>query len=215
MLGVYGRVTVNQIKGKEMQQQPTAFNFREPSKEDCAHFVLLADVATRRLTSFLWEQMAAPGQSAFEIGRNIIINNENDFIHFKNWLVLEHQEQLVGALNGYIIQEPSSLAKQSLDVLKPLNELKTIAAGTWYISAAAVYPEHQGKGLGKRLLAEAENIARAACRDRMTLMVGSFNPRAYDLYTRTGFREWSRRPFVAFPGSDEPGEWILMVKDLK
>lgn len=198
-----------------MLQTPKSLAFRAPSTEDCAHFVLLADVATRRLTSFLWEQMAAPGQSAFEIGRNIIFNNESDFIHFKNWLVLEHEGQLVGALNGYIIPEPSSLATHSLEVLKPLNELKTIAAGTWYISAVAVYPEHQGKGLGKRLLVEAENIARAARRDRITLMVGSFNPRAYDLYARTGFKEWGRRAFVAFPGSDEPREWILMAKDLK
>ncbi len=89
-----------------------------------------------------------------------------------------------------------------------------MAAGTWYISAAAIYPEHQGKGFGKNLLAEAEILARAAGKDRLTLMVGSFNPRAYGLYQQTGFREWERRPFLVFPGSDEPGEWILMVNDL-
>lgn len=193
---------------------PQSIAFRSPTQEDCAHLVLLADMATRRLTSFLWGQMATPGQSAFEIGRNVIRNDESHFTYFRNWRVAEHQGQLVGALNGYVIPEPSSPAAPTPEVVKPLNELKAMAAGTWYISAAAVYPEHQGNGFGKSLLVEAENVARAAGRDRLTLMVGSFNLKAHGLYQKAGFVEWDRRPFSSFPGSDEPGEWILMVKNL-
>lgn len=193
---------------------PQSIAFRSPTPEDCAHLVLLADMATRRLTSFLWGQIASPGQSAFEIGRNVIRNDESHFTHFKNWRVAENQGQFVGALNGYVIPEPSSPAAPTPEVVKPLNELKALAAGTWYISAAAVYPEHQGKGFGKSLLIEAESMARAADRDRLTLMVGSFNPKAHDLYQKAGFVEWDRRRFSSFPGSDEPGDWILMVKNL-
>ena len=193
---------------------PQSAAFRSSTQEDCAHLVLLADMATRRLTSFLWGQMAAPGQSAFEVGRNIIHNDESHFTHFKNWRVAEHQGQFVGAMNGYVIPAPSGPAASIPEVTQPLNELKAMAAGTWYISAAAIYPEHQGKGFGKSLLTEAENIARSAGKDRLTLMVGSFNPRAYGLYQSAGFKDWDRRPFSPFPGSDDPGEWILMVKDL-
>lgn len=193
---------------------PPSVAFRAPTQEDCTHLVLLADMATRRLTSFLWGQMASPGQSAFEVGRNIIRNDENHFTHFRNWRVAEHDGQFVGALNGYVIPEPGGPATSAMEVTKPLIELKNMAAGTWYVSAATIYPEHQGKGFGKCLLAEAEILARATGKDRLTLMVGSFNPRALGLYRQTGFREWERRPFMAFPGSDEPGEWILMVKDL-
>lgn len=187
--------------------------FRSATQEDCAHLVLFADMATRRLTSFLWGQMAAPGQSAFEVGRNVVRNVEGHFTYFANWRVAEHEDQLVGALNGYVIPEPSSSALPTPDVVKPLNELKNMAAGTWYISAAAIYPEYQGKGFGKSLLAEAGSSARSAGNSRLTLMVGSFNSRAYKLYQKCGFIEWARRPFLAFPGSDE-GEWILMAKDL-
>lgn len=193
---------------------PQSIAFRSPTQGDCAHLVLLADMATRRLTSFLWGQMASPGQSAFDVGRNVIRNDENHFTYFRNWRVAEHQGQLVGALNGYVIPEPSGPEAPTPEVVKPLNELKAMAAGTWYISAAAIYPEHQGKGYGKSLLTEAESIARAADKDRLTLMVGSFNPKAYGLYQKAGFAEWDRPPFSPFPGSDEPGEWILMVKDL-
>lgn len=187
--------------------------FRSATQEDCAHLVLFADMATRRLTSFLWGQMAAPGQSAFEVGRNVIRNVESHFTHFSNWRVAEHQGETVGALNGYVIPEPTTSALPVPDIVVPLNELKNMVAGTWYISAIAIYPEQQGKGFGSQLLAEAERIARLAGYNHLTLLVGSFNTGAYQLYQRCGFTEWARRSFLPFPGSDE-GEWILMVKDL-
>lgn len=186
--------------------------FRPATPNDCPHLVLLADMATRRLTSFLWGQAASAGQSAFEVGRDIIRNDESHFTHFRNWQVAEGCDQVVGAVSGYVIPEASH--PPTMDVVTPLNELKAMAAGTWYMSAAAIYPEYQGRGFGKSLLVEAENLARAAGHARLTLMVGSFNARAYGLYRKAGFTEWDRRPFAPFPGSDESGEWILMGKDL-
>ena len=171
-------------------------------------------MATRRLTSYLWGQMAAPGQSSSEVGRNVIRNDKDHFTHFRNWRVAEDDGKIVGALNGYVIPEPFSSPAPILEAVKPLNELKEMAAGTWYVSAVAIYPEYQGSGFGKSLLAEAENLARASNKDRLTLMVGSFNARAYGLYQKTGYKEWARRSFAAFPGSDEAGEWVLMVKNL-
>lgn len=188
--------------------------FRPADQRDCAHLVLFADMATRRLTSFLWGHMAAPGQSSLEIGRNVIRNDETHFTHFRNWRIAEDGGKVVGALSGYVIPEPSGSPAPVPEAVKPLNELKAMAAGTWYISAIAIYPEHQGRGHGKSLLAEAEDIARAAGKNHVTLMVGSFNAKAYGLYQRAGFGEWDRRSFSTFPGSDEPGEWILMIKDL-
>lgn len=134
-------------------------------------------------------------------------------MHYDNWRVAEYDGKLVSALNGYVIPEPTG-SPPDLDVIKPLNALKDVAAGTWYLAVVSIYPEHQGKGFGKALLAEAESIARAAEKDRLMLMVGSFNKRAYDLYEKSGFTEWEWRSFHPFPGSDEAGEWVLMAKDL-
>ena len=188
--------------------------FRPATPNDCPHLVLLADMATRRLTSFLWGQAASAGQSVFEVGLGIIRSDESHFTHFSNWRVAEGRGQVVGAVSGYVIPEASQATAAVLNVVAPLNELKAMAAGTWYLSALAIYPEYQGQAFGKSLLAEAENMARAAGQDRLTLMVGSFNARAYGLYRKAGFAEWDRRPFAAFPGSDEAGDWILMGKDL-
>ena len=45
------------------------------------------------------------------------------------------------------------------EVVGPLNALKGMAAGTWYLSAIALYPEQQRKGLGRAMLADAEMLA--------------------------------------------------------
>ena len=196
---------------------PSNLTLRPANQQDCVHLVLFADMATRRLTSYVWGLMATPGQSSFEVGRNIIRNDDSHVMGLGNWRVAEVDGKIIGGLNSYVISEPSSsLAStlNTLNTLKPLNELKVMAIGTWYISALAVYFEHQGGGVGKALLAEAESLARAANTNRLTLMVGSFNARAYRIYQQAGFKEWARRSFTAFPGSDQPGEWILMVKNL-
>jgi len=99
-------------------------------------------------------------------------------------------------------------------VLRPVNDLKRIAEGSWYISVASVFPENRGEGIGHAILTLGEEKARAAGCSRLTLLVGSFNEGAHRLYERFGMHEGARRPFVPFPGSDPTGDWILMVKDL-
>ena len=56
--------------------------FRAAQQNDCTHLALLADMATRRLTSHLWGLTANAGQSAFEVGRSIIRNDTKHFSLF-------------------------------------------------------------------------------------------------------------------------------------
>lgn len=192
---------------------PTSLlRFRPAHENDCAHLALLADMATRRLASHLWGLAAQPGQSAFEVGRSVIRADAQHFTHFGNWRVADLAGTVVGALNTCVLPPPTILPQAMPELLRGLNELKAVAAGTCYLAAAAVYSEHQGRGFGVALLDEAMSLARGSDADRLTLMVGSFNDRAHRLYLRYGFKEWARRPFSPFPGSDTPGDWILMCK---
>lgn len=192
----------------------SGITFRSATAQDSADLALLGDMATRRLYSYLWSQAAAPGQSAFEFGRSIIRNNPEHLSWFGNWRVAERDGVLAGALNSYLMPAPSPTDAAVPDVLKGLNDLKAMIAGTWYIAAAALHSECQGQGYGEALLNEAETLARAAGNTRLTLMVGSFNQPARRLYLRCRFTEQAERPFTAFPGSDTPGTWILMAKYL-
>lgn len=188
--------------------------FRPATPDDCAHLVLLSDMATRRMISFLWGQSAAVGQSAFEFGRDIILNEESHFLHYTNWRVAEFGGRVAGAVGGYLLPPASAAPAGGVELVAGLNELKAIAEGTWYISAAALYPEFQGHGFGAALIAEGEAMARAAGKARVTLLVNSLNPRAHGLYRKVGFAEWDRRPFPGFPGGEGESELVLMVKNL-
>lgn len=185
--------------------------FRNAVRADGASLALLADAATRRLVSWLWDQTTVAGQPSFEVGRQIICDDETSLNHLQHWRVATRDGHLVGGLNSYVLP-PAALPKDPdvAKVILPTVELKEVAKGTWYVTVASVFSEARGQGVGSALLAEADRLATAAGCDTVSLLVGSFNTGAHRLYTRSGFTEWQRRPFVPFPGSDEPGEWILM-----
>ena len=203
------------IAGHGRGSNPPGLRFRDAVAADAADLALLADAATRRLVSWLWDGRAAAGQSNFEIGRSSILSDEQDLSHVSRWRVAEESGAVIGGLNSYeLLQRDLPPATEAGPVLQPLVELKTTATGTWYVSVASVFPECRGRGAGKAILAEAERLASDAGIDRVSLIVGSFNPRAKRLYEAVGYREWDRRTFGPFPGSDPDGDWILMVKDV-
>jgi ribosomal protein S18 acetylase RimI-like enzyme len=55
----------------------------------------------------------------------------------------------------------------------------------------AVLPEHRGRGIGRRLLAEVERRARARGCCKITLEVHDTNEGAKRLYREVGFEGWS------------------------
>jgi len=190
--------------------------FRPATPQDATDLALLLDAASRRLVSWRWSTLARPGQSWFEVGRARMLTLTDNQAHYANWLVAAVDGRTVGALNAHPVPqtvEDTDLA--TLDpVFHPLVQLEPLTAGTFYIMGAAVFAEHRGKGHGTALLDQAAAMARDHGLTRLSLMTESFNDGARRLYLRYGFRDLDRRPFVAFPGSDEAGDWTLMVKDL-
>ncbi len=192
--------------------------FRDAVEDDSSHFAILGDAATRRLNSYIWSQTAKVGQSWFEIGREFIRTQSDHFIYYKNWHIATLDGRSAGGLNCYLLPEKSlnnhNHNVDGPDVTLHLNELKTIAAGTWYIATASVFPEFRNRGVGEAMLTKAGELARAQGVSELTLLIGSFNEGAERLYRRFGFIEWERRPFTPFPGSDLEGYWILMRHQL-
>lgn len=190
-------------------------SFRAAREADSSDLAILADAATRRFVSWVWDAGAAPGQSSFEVGRESIRSDPRSLTYLTKWRVAERDGRVVGGLNSYPLSDAVNPAMaDDNDVVRPLNQLKAIAAGTWYISVASVFPEFRSQGIGHAVLTEAQRLADDAGVGALSLLVASFNPGAKSLYERFGFAESARRPFGAFPGSGESGDWILMVKDL-
>ena len=94
-------------------------------------------------------------------------------------------------------------------VLEPYARLEV--PGSYYISAMAVFPKHQGKGLGKRMLEMAREQARQSGYKDVSLLVFEQNEGAVELYRRNGFGVVDRAPVVAHESIRYTGEILLMT----
>ena len=199
--------------GKDMDDPVT---FRRGEPRDCSDMAILLDSASRRITSWLWGLSATPGQSWIDYGRTRALTATSAAMFHANWQVVEVDGQLAGGCFGFLIPDPYDPGDLSdmPDFLHPLIAMEELAKGCWMLQCIAVFPEHRGKGLGRRLIEKACEMARTSGAGRIVLEVENVNAGAIDLYTAKGFTEWQRCPYIPFPGSDDQGDWILMVMDL-
>ena len=190
--------------------------FRAGLPQDSSDLAILIDAASRRICTWYWSTMAAAGQSWLEVGRSSILNQPDETWYHTNWLVAERQGQTIGALFGFSIPDPYDRIDLSQwhEVFHPVVHMEMTAKGCWLLQAIALFPEYRGLGYGPVLIAKACDAARAAGHVRIVLQVESPNTGAIALYRKCGFVEWERHAYVPFPGSDDSGDWILMVKDL-
>ncbi len=67
---------------------------------------------------------------------------------------------------------------------------------TPYLEAGATKPLYQRRGVGTRMIQEAERLARERDYDQIGLAVGSAdNPLAKKLYERMGYQDWGKGEF--------------------
>jgi ribosomal protein S18 acetylase RimI-like enzyme len=190
--------------------------FRQAQEADALDLACLIDSASRGLALWLWSTLREPGQSAIEVGRHRIRVKTASPLYYRAFTVAEIDGAVAGALTGRLLPIPHERGDSAdlPDAFAPLLELEAVAAGSWYLNVISVYPEFRGRGLGSALLRKAEEIARVAGAGQMSLVVEEANAGALKLYLRYGFREWSRRPYLPFPGSMEGGDWILLRKEM-
>ena len=188
---------------------------RRARKDDAAVLARLIDIAGEGIPSWLWAQSAGPGESPFAVGERQAMREAGGF-SYRNIYVVEAEARVAGMLLGYRQPDPYEAGDAATlpGVVRPLIELESHAAGSWYINALAVLPEFRGRGFGAVLLHLAETLAGDSDAVSLSLIVAEQNPRACALYEREGFRFVARRPVVAHPGAAHGGDWLLMVKDL-
>ena len=189
---------------------------RPATKQDAVQLAVLMDIASHGLVSWYWSTLVSVGQSPLEIGRDRLQGRHDLSSHFSHWTIAEIEGEIVGAFAGYVIPNPYNPGdvKDLPKVYAPILELESLAAGYWYLMSLSVYPEFRRKGIGSSLLQAAILQAKGYPVNHMTLTVSSANKEALALYSQIGFNEMARRNYVAFPGSREVGEWILLSKEL-
>ena len=92
-------------------------------------------------------QRAAPGQSAWDVGRDRAAREEGSF-SYRNATIIEHDGHCAGCLIGYEIPDnPGPIPDEMPKMFVPLQELENFAPSTWYINVLAVRPQSRGLGL--------------------------------------------------------------------
>jgi ribosomal protein S18 acetylase RimI-like enzyme len=190
--------------------------FRQARESDALDLACLIDSASRGVALWLWSTLRDPGQSAIEVGRHRIRTLTVSPHYYRAFTVAEIDGAVAGALTGRLLPIPYERGDFAdlPDAYAPVLELEAVAAGSWYLNVISVYPEFRGRGLGSMLLGKAEEFARLAKAPRMSLIVEEANTGALKLYLRHGFAEWTRRPYLPFPGSMDEGDWLLLKKEV-
>jgi len=169
----------------------------------------LVNFAGEGLPLHLWSRMAAVGEDPWDVGRRRQAEKAGEGKIF----VIEVGGKVAAALTGYAIPAAPEPIPEDLPALfRPLQELENLAPATWYVNVLAAYPEFRNKGLGTRLLALAEDLAREAGLTSLSIIVAGNNSGARRLYERIGYGEVARRPIVKEGWSCDSDEWVLLTK---
>jgi ribosomal protein S18 acetylase RimI-like enzyme len=188
---------------------------RRARPEDAVAMAELVNFAGEGLPLYLWGKMAAPGQSAWEVGQGRARRDEGGFSYRNTVMVEAGDGRAAGCIVGYPLPEhPEPIPTDLPLMFVAMQELENLAPRTWYVNVLAVYPEFRGRGLGSRLLATAERIAADLDLSGLSIIVSDANAGARRLYERFGYREAATRPMVKEQWENDGRNWVLLVKGL-
>ncbi len=195
-----------------MVTQPT---IRAATLAAASALVVLMDIAGEGMPNLLWRSLAAPAQSALEVGRDRARRDEGGF-SYRNAIVAELDGEVAGTLVGYRLDDPYDAGNldELSETVRPLVALEARVPGSWYINILATFAELRGKRIGTRLLDAAETKGREAGAQSLSVIVGSWNEGAAQLYARVGFVNIAHDPAALPLDVPKSGDWILMTKSL-
>ena len=161
------------------------------------------------LAYHLWSEMAEDGQDPWDVGRQRAARDEGSFAWI-NARIAEIDGAVAGAIVSYDIGDaPEPVDPGMRPELAALVELENQALGSHYINVLAVYPEYQGKGVGRRLM---HSLADQTGGRAQSLIVDRSNSAALKLYRSEGFDVQDSRAIGPTPWNDTADDWLLLVK---
>lgn len=189
--------------------------FRPATKADAAILAELVNHAGEGLPLYLWARLAAPGETAWDVGVRRAARDDGSF-SWRNATMIERDGRAAGALIGYAIPDaPEPVPDDMPAMFRPLQELENLAPGTWYVNVLAVLPAFRGQGLGTALLGLADETGSRAGLSGMSVIVSDDNAGARRLYERCGYRATATRPMAKEDWVNAGTAWVLLTKGLR
>jgi ribosomal protein S18 acetylase RimI-like enzyme len=188
----------------------TSYAIRPAHKSECRRIAELYSVSSDGVADYIWTKLARPGEEILDVGRRRYEREGTPF-SYENCKMVELRGSVVGMLVAFPMQVDEEY-EEADPVLRPYSVLEEDQS--YYICGMAVDAAHRGKGIGTRLLAEAESACRQLGLEKLSLIVFEQNAGARQLYERSGYAERRRHPVVPHPLIHCTGDAILMVKSL-
>ena len=188
----------------------TSVNFRPARRKDCMTIARLFQISSEGVADYVWSQYDCPGMSLLEIGAQRYARENTDF-SYRNCLLAVRDGRTVGMLHSFPIAAGGEAASDP--VLRPYSELEL--PGSLYISSLAVFPQHRGQGIGRRLLQAAHRKAQLSGHANASLICFEGNEGAMRLYRREGYRPVARRAIVPHPMIPHEGDAVLMARSIE
>ena len=190
----------------------SAILFRPAAPSDAPDLAELINYAGEGLPLYLWERMAEPGETAWDVGRRRAVRDTGAF-SYRTAIVAERAGDVVATLVGYRLpDEAETIDGDTPAMFVPLLELENLAPATWYVNVLAVSPALRGRGIGTELLDIAARLSLETGANGHSIIVSDANQGARRLYERCGYRWKADRPMVKEDWDNPGANWVLLVK---
>lgn len=186
---------------------------RKARADDARELAELMNLAGEGIPAYLWAQSADPDEDLMSFGARRVARKQGGF-SYVNAHVASRDNAIAGMLLSYQLPDPYDPGPMDEipSVVRPLVELESRAPGSWYVNAVATDPEYRGQGIGHKLMALAEQLARESGAEAVSLIVAEENASAMALYRKLAYQVIERRKIVQYPGCRHSGDWVLMKK---
>ncbi len=167
------------------------------------------------LGTYLWTKIAERGESLFEPGQRRY-EQENSSFSYRNCVVVDIGNKVISMMVAFPMENPDtddSLADNDADpVLAPFSKLEEY--DSYYIFGIAFFSNYRGRGIGKKLVALAEDNCLELGLKKLSLIVFEQNTSAKRQYENLGFKTVMTETVVLHPLINYIGKACLMVKNL-
>lgn len=197
-------------KSAEQGGTPDDLVIRPARKDECRRVAELYRISSGGVADYIWSQLARPGEDLLEVGRRRYEREGTPF-SYQNCRLVEDGDRVVGMLVAFPMHVTPPTGEPD-PVLAPYAALEEDIS--YYICGMAVEASHRRRGIGRRLLAEAEKSCRQLGLEKLSLIAFERNGPAMALYAQSGYRERMRRPVVPHPLIHYTGDAVLLVKSL-
>ncbi|MCG7626081.1 GNAT family N-acetyltransferase [Epibacterium sp. Ofav1-8] len=188
--------------------QPDQTKIRPAILQDARVIASFFLIASDGMAAYIWDKSRSDQTPLLDIG-TARYSRRNTPFSFENCDLLEQDGEAIGMLHCFEMEADGGVDDDP--VLQPYSQLED--AGSLYVAGLAISESFRRRGLGYKLMLQAEEKARQMGLSRVSLLCFDQNSAAMSLYHKLGYVEQGRAAVVPTPQLKyQDGDAVLLVK---